>query len=403
MALPLSFVVIVGLAILIAGITRDHILLIYTELICITVIPTLIQWSIGDMNSSGLVIAWSLVGPIGAVMFLSKRSSVLWLALFIGIVIVSVVYEPQLLGTALPVSKLTTMLFYIMNLGAASVVVFFAAFYFVSELVKQKSRNAELLEVTQEKNIEITDSIRYAQNIQRAILPADEEITKVFPNHFVFFKPRDIVSGDFYWYTHKDGKVFIAVCDCTGHGVPGAFVSMIGNDLLNHIILEKEVSDPGEILSHLNNGIKRGFTREGQEQQAQDGMDIVLCVFDETLSKLEFAGAKNNLLIVHNGEIDQIKGDKSPIGGEAEYDVKFTTHQRELASGDAIYLMTDGYPDQFGGPREKKFMIKRFKEMLLGFQHKDMLEQLELIDSTLTKWKGEVEQVDDICIIGITI
>ena len=165
------------------------------------------------MNNSGLVIAWSLVGPIGAVMFLSKRSSVLWLALFIGIVIVSVVYEPQLLGTALPVSKLTTMLFYIMNLGAASVVVFFAAFYFVSELVKQKSRNAELLEVTQEKNIEITDSIRYAQNIQRAILPADEEITKVFPKHFVFFKPRDIFSGDFYCYTHKDGQVYIHVSD----------------------------------------------------------------------------------------------------------------------------------------------------------------------------------------------
>ncbi|MFH1321997.1 MAG: tetratricopeptide repeat protein [Bacteroidota bacterium] len=293
-------------------------------------------------------------------------------------------------------------------------------------------------EIIEEKNKDITDSIRYAQSIQQAILPKEAEIRKAIPDHFIYFQPRDIVSGDFYWFyavaspplekpdeapaqkvmvspskKRGSGGVFLVAADCTGHGVPGAFVSMIGNDLLNQIIIEKGVENPGEILTHLNNGIKSVFTREGAEQEAQDGMDMVLCVFDKDLKTLEFAGAKNPLLIIQNGELKQIKGDKYPIGGETERNYKFTNHQTDLQKGNMVYMFSDGYQDQFGGSKDlagtssygagKKFMIKRFKELLLTIQDKPMQEQKEILDKTIKDWKGNNEQVDDILVIGIRV
>jgi len=178
---------------------------------------------------------------------------------------------------------------------------------------------------------------------------------------------------------------------------------MIGNDLLNHIIIEKGVQQPGEILSRLSNGIKSVFTREGMEQQAQDGMDMVLCAFEKDLSSVEFAGAKNPLLLVHNGELNQFKGDKFPIGGETELNYTFTNHQINLREGVTVYLMSDGYPDQFGGPKGKKFMIKRFKELVVSIKDENMDRQKEILIEQLESWKGELEQVDDICVIGIRV
>ncbi|MFH1320379.1 MAG: tetratricopeptide repeat protein [Bacteroidota bacterium] len=272
---------------------------------------------------------------------------------------------------------------------------------------RQKKKANQLLEekneIIEEKNKDITDSIRYAQNIQEAILPKEAEISKSLPNHFIYFQPRDIVSGDFYWFTRKNGKVFVAACDCTGHGVPGAFVSMIGNDLLNQIIIEKGIENPGEILTNLNNGVKSVFTREDSEQQAEDGMDMALCVFDNDLKTLEFAGAKNTLLVIQNGELIQIKGDINPIGGVTEKNYQFTNHEIDIQNGNTIYMASDGYQDQFGGPAGKKFMIKRFKEKLLSIQDKDMKEQKEILHQSITDWKGDQPQVDDICVIGIRV
>jgi len=281
------------------------------------------------------------------------------------------------------------------------------------QLIEQK-------EIVEEKNRDITDSIQYASNIQRAILPKDEELDSAIPNHFVFFKPRDIVSGDFYWFTEKRNLIFIGACDCTGHGVPGAFLSMIGNDLLNQIIIENNVDEPGKILTYLNQGIKAVFTRKDEEQRARDGMDIALAVFDKELRTVQFAGAQNPLLLIRaenssakevgekimsaNGySLNAITGDRTSIGGRTEFDYQFTNHRVELEKNDSIYLFSDGYADQFGGNKGKKFSTRRFKELLLQVQHLDMPEQKEMINKTNFEWMEREEQIDDILVIGIKV
>ncbi|MFH1319347.1 MAG: tetratricopeptide repeat protein [Bacteroidota bacterium] len=445
------------------------------------------------------------------------------------------------------------------------------------------SRQKEEIE---EKNKDITDSIRYASNIQQAILPKDGEMKSVLPEYFVFFQPRDIVSGDFYWFhssptpalppaggresppsksplyqtadpalyqmmkekaaemrnkptegeailwnylkdkqtgykirrqhiidrfivdfaclekklaievdgdVHdyqkeeedlrtsilhdrrfkvirfknaeviadpegvvlqikssldkqiggherkvslppaggegRGGAVYIAACDCTGHGVPGAFVSMIGNDLLNQVIIEKGVEEPGEILTQLNLGMKSVFTRKGYEVQATDGMDMTLIslkfpVSDSGLNnentKLKFAGAQNHILIVRKNISDselvtsgkaiafgedmaEVRGDRQPIGGRTPLDFHFANHNIELQKNDAIYIFSDGYIDQFGGTKDKKFMIRRFKELLLSIKDKSMEEQSEELMVTINEWMKDTEQIDDILVIGVRV
>lgn len=285
------------------------------------------------------------------------------------------------------------------------------------ELEVQKS-------VIEEKNKDITDSITYAKNIQQAILPNDTEITQVLKDHFIFYQPKDIVSGDFYWFAKKNRKIFIAACDCTGHGVPGAFVSMIGNNLLNQIVLEDNQSDPGKILTLLNDGMKAVFTRDA-EQEAQDGMDMSLLRFDLDelsleLKTVQFAGAKNPLYIVRKGvanteigkqnifklfgeDLVELKGDKTPIGGESVEGFEFTRWSIDLVKGDTLYIFSDGYPDQFGGEKGKKFMTKRFKELILSFQPETMESQKDVLEQTMKDWIGSGDQIDDQLVIGIRV
>jgi len=232
-----------------------------------------------------------------------------------------------------------------------------------AEISKQKEKIEIAYHEIEEQKKNITDSIRYAQRIQAAILPPEKYISKTLKNHFILFRPRDIVSGDFYWYHEKDGKAYIAAIDCTGHGVPGAFVSMIGNDLLNQIVIEKDNSDPGVILSLLSKGVKQAFTKGGQQQEAQDGMDMALCVIDIKKLTLEFAGAQNPLILIQNGTFEYIRGDSMPIGGITELDYKFQVHKFKLNEGDQIFIYSDGYQDQFGGPKGKKFMSRKFKNL----------------------------------------
>ncbi|MBL4657263.1 MAG: SpoIIE family protein phosphatase, partial [Flavobacteriales bacterium] len=256
---------------------------------------------------------------------------------------------------------------------------------------KVRERTKELAE----KNKEITDSINYAQNIQQAILPAIKSIERGFEDSFVLFRPRDIVSGDFYWYADKEDKAFIAACDCTGHGVPGAFVSMIGNNLLNQIILEKNIEEPGEILSKLNQGVKFAFTQDG-EQEAQDGMDMVLAVLDRKKMELQFAGANNPMIYIKKGELEVKKADRTSIGGDTSMDFEFVNHTVKVEEGDQFYLFSDGYPDQFGGVKGKKFMMRQYKEMILENHKKPMSEQHDIYHKALLGWMGnEHEQIDD--------
>lgn len=256
--------------------------------------------------------------------------------------------------------------------------------------------------IIEHKNKDITDSINYAKRIQEALLPALEGVEKGFTEAFVLFKPKDIVSGDFYWFASRGNKRFIAACDCTGHGVPGAFMSMIGNNLLNQIILENKVEQPGEILKQLNNGIKFAFNR-GEESQnnRNDGMDIVLCVFDVETKKLEYAGAQRPLYYVRNGVLEEIKGTKNPIGGITPIDFAYKNNEIDTLPGDAIYMSSDGYADQFGGENGKKFMTKQFKELILKIKNLSLVEQKHALDNNIVSWMGHHEQIDDVLVIGV--
>lgn len=271
---------------------------------------------------------------------------------------------------------------------------------------KRKQKMNRILElqknIIEEKNKDITDSIRYAKNIQEAILPEVNLLNEAFREYFIFYKPKDIVSGDFYWVTHKKNKVYFAAVDCTGHGVPGAFMSMIGNTLLNDIVNDKQVTLPSDILFSLREGVIRSLKQKGAEGENKDGMDIALCCLHDS-GQLEFSGANNPCWIIRGEEYLEFKGDKQPIGiysGEAQ---SYHTHSAQLQKGDLIYVFTDGFADQFGGEKGKKFKYKKLKELLLSIRHFSMSQQREIIMNTYEDWRGSLEQVDDVLVMGIRV
>jgi serine phosphatase RsbU (regulator of sigma subunit) len=270
---------------------------------------------------------------------------------------------------------------------------------------KEKERINELKLEIEHKHKEIIDSVNYAKRIQEAILPEKKEITSHLRDSFILFKPRDIVSGDFYWFSHKNNKSIIAAVDCTGHGVPGAFMSMIGNTLLNQIVNEKGITHPSGILERLNEEVNTSLKQTQQDSDSRDGMDIAICSFEmESGSanvKLEYAGANRPLYLVRQGLLEEIKASKFPIGG-LDYDVPkvYTTHTFELEPGNVAYISTDGYADQFNN-EDRKLMTKKFKETIVSIQDKTMEEQGNFLGSFIEDWKGGIEQTDDILVIGV--
>ncbi len=278
--------------------------------------------------------------------------------------------------------------------------------------IKQEEILAQNEEITQQKDLieakndSITASINYASRIQSAILPPIEIITNDVIESFVLFKPRDIVSGDFYWFrevqinTHTN--YIVVAADCTGHGVPGALMSMLGVSFLNEITAHKEITQAGEILNELRERVKTQLRQTGQRNEPQDGMDIVLCVIDIEDKTLQFAGANNPLILIRNQEVILVKGDKMPIGIYLREKSSFTNHIVELQPNDTIYLCSDGYQDQFGGERADKFKLHRLKDLLLSIQNQPMHKQKEQLDQNLLDWQGtEYEQVDDILVVGL--
>lgn len=264
--------------------------------------------------------------------------------------------------------------------------------------IKVQERTIELAQ----KNKDITSSIEYAKRIQEAILPQKELIFKHFPHAFILYKPKDIVSGDFYWFAIKNNKKIIAAVDCTGHGVPGAFMSMIGHNLLNQIVIENEITDASDILNQLNLGVQRAL-KQDQHSETRDGMDVCLCVFDDANHTIEFAGAYRPLYIVDkNRNLTIIEGNKFPIGGnQISGERKYTGHTIRINEGDTYYMFSDGYADQFGGNNGKKFMLKRFQKLLTEIYPLNLKDQGEFLDKTIEDWKNGAEQVDDILVIGI--
>ncbi len=256
----------------------------------------------------------------------------------------------------------------------------------------------------EEKNRHIEDSIRYAKRIQNAILPPDQYVRRLFTDYFILYLPKDIVSGDFYWVSHTDNKAFIAAVDCTGHGVPGAFMSIVGHDRLNYAVNVEDAIHPADILNCLNKGVTGTLRQTRSELSVKDGMDIALISIDFDTNQLEYAGAFNQLYRITDNELQQIPADKFPIGAFVGEELnKFKNHEIKLKSGDVLYVFSDGYADQFGGPRNKKFMTKRFRELLLEIHKEPMKKQKEILAQKLHDWKGENDQVDDVLVIGIRI
>lgn len=281
---------------------------------------------------------------------------------------------------------------------------------FAAEKKKQEAeiyrlRNVELkkaYEEIEEKNKEITDSIRYARRIQESILPRTGQLKKMFGQHFVLYKPKDIVSGDFYWATEKSGKRIIAAVDCTGHGVPGAFMSMVGNSLLNELVNEKGYTRPGTVLNMLREGVIAALHQRGTEGESKDGMDIALCAFDIKKGILEYAGANNPLWIVNaNGEVTEIKADKQPIGVGGAEEKSFANHEIALDKGSTYYIFSDGFADQFGGGEGKKMMKKHFRELLVKLNHLPIEERKDALANAFEEWRGTLDQLDDVLVIGV--
>ena len=257
--------------------------------------------------------------------------------------------------------------------------------------------------IIREKNREITDSIYSAKRIQQALLASDSLLKKSLPEYFVLYKPKDIVSGDFYWANVIDNKFVMITADCTGHGVPGAFMSLLNISYLNEAIIEKHIDSPEKILEYVRNQIIYSLNPEGSEIESKDGMDAVLCIYDFKNLWLRFACANNPLWILRNNDLIKYKPDKMPVGMHYGEQKPFSVNTIGLRKGDIIYTFTDGYADQFGGVNGKKFKYKALKELLLSIQKKSMEEQKEILLETFETWKGNLDQVDDVLIIGVRV
>jgi PAS domain S-box-containing protein len=280
------------------------------------------------------------------------------------------------------------------------------------EIIKQQKGFEEQkdIAISKRKEVEfqqreITDSLNYAKRIQTAILPSSKSINRFFPESFVLFMPRDIVSGDFYWFHRIEDKYIYVVVDCTGHGVPGAFMSIIGTYLLNNIIIQNGETSPGEILKQLNRKLKISLKNTDPQQQTNDGMDVALVVVDKAKDTLSFAGALRPLFLFQDGQFIEQKGDKIPITSAIAGNTmaNFNEYTYNIKEGDSFYLFSDGIVDQFGGPKSKKFLTKRLKQVIFDSQIYKMEEQKRIIQKSIIDWRGKGSQVDDILLVGVKI
>jgi len=273
-----------------------------------------------------------------------------------------------------------------------------------NQIIAQKDVLNENNKELNKKNNQIMESIKYAKLIQTAMLGGETLLNKYIPESFILFKPKDIVSGDFYWYAKVDNKLLIATIDCTGHGVPGAFMSLIGANLLNQIVLNNKIISPKQILEELHIGINESLNQA--KTGNDDGMDASIIVIDEKAKTLNFAGAQNPIFIIKDNILTEIEADEISVGGSYRgKNEEFTNKEIKLTGDNYIYSFSDGYQDQFGGKRDKKFMLKRLKNTLLEIHKKNMREQKEILEQTIESWKGKTntKQTDDILVIGIRI
>jgi serine phosphatase RsbU (regulator of sigma subunit) len=275
------------------------------------------------------------------------------------------------------------------------------------KLLRTNRKNNKILkaqnEIIEEKNKNITDSINYAKRLQTAILPPKDFVKSILPDYFILYQPKDIVSGDFYWVSHHENKIMVAAVDCTGHGVPGALLSIVGHNAINQTVNELGIIQPAKVLDSMNTIIKK-ILHQDKGSDIRDGMDMALCTFDKTTNTLEYAGANNPVFLLSEGKLNVIKGSKLTVGSmEEDKTEPPVNHSVQLKKGDCFYIFSDGYVDQFGGKDNKKFKTNRFQELLISINTQSMPEQEKSISNAFKNWKGNYEQVDDVLIIGVRV
>lgn len=301
-------------------------------------------------------------------------------------------------------NQLQRLIIYLFIMGFVFIAIFII--FFIRAYNQKRRTNIELEKkndlITEQKK-EIMASIGYAKKIQNAMLTPGDFIDNLLPERFILFRPRDIVSGDFYWLTRKNNKIICVVADCTGHGVPGAFMSMLGIALLNEIIGKNVDLSSNEILDELRILVVKSLRQTGREGEILDGMDISLLILDLEQQNVEFSGAHNSLYLLRDGGIIEYKADQMPIGLQVSANIPFTRQSIQVKKGDVLYALTDGYIDQFGGPKGKRFMLKNFKTLLGEIYNKSMDDQKNMLNETLENWMAETSQIDDILVMGIRI
>jgi serine phosphatase RsbU (regulator of sigma subunit) len=282
---------------------------------------------------------------------------------------------------------------------------------------KIKEQNAQILEANEEltvlneaiskQNSEIVDSISYAQRIQSAMMPPEGYFNELLDESFILYRPKDIVSGDFFWIRQVNQYIVLAAADCTGHGVPGAFMSLLGISYLNEIVQRREITEAAQVMNELRHQIKHSLRQHGQPDESKDGIDMAICVIDQKNRTMQYAGAFNPLYLIReeNGKpgLIEYKADRMPLGYHQGKDRAFTNHEIKLEIGDTFYLFSDGYIDQKGGPNQKKFMSKRFKNLLLDIHEEPMFDQKIRLEKKLTSWMGNQSQIDDILVVGVRV
>ncbi|MFZ9956874.1 MAG: PP2C family protein-serine/threonine phosphatase [Flavobacteriales bacterium] len=269
-----------------------------------------------------------------------------------------------------------------------------------SQLNARNNDFQKQFKLLEESHSEIKASINYAKRIQKAMLPKQTHLEEIFPNYFVLFQPKDVVSGDFYFAEHRNGKVIFAAADCTGHGVPGALMSVLCSNMLSKTIKDMRITHPGEVLDMTTVLIMQRFQDNGTD--VKDGMDLVLCSLDEYTLELEYASASMPLIVVRNSEALVYEGNKQSVGLN-DFRQSFSSHTIQLQKGDMIYLATDGYADQFGGAQGKKMKSKAFREFLVSIAQEELDVQNKMLEKKFSDWKGSYEQLDDVCIFGVRV
>lgn len=439
--IPLSYTVLTGVNLFYFHKSKNFKVYRLLQVLMSLALPFLFQWSLGGLIDSGAMMLWSFLALVGSMSVQDVRQSIYWLIVYLVLVIFSGFVDSWVVDYSINLPKSILIWFFVINIAFISAVIFGLMLYYIDSRIKAgtelevlnatleekvKTRTNELQEmndvlnnmndelwttinqveeqskVIELKNKNITDSLNYARRIQRAILSNSDQVCQKLKEYFIFFRPRDIVSGDFYWF-HCDNDYFIAAAvDCTGHGVPGAFMSLIGDSLLNQIILDKHVFDPGLILKNMDEGVARALKYE--ENNRRDGMDMAIIVLNKHNNEVRFAGAKSSLVYIQDEAVNTIKGESYPIGGGlSKIEKTFNTQTITVKSDAMLYMYTDGFVDQVGGSSNRKYLNNRFREFLLTQYTYTAQKQLENIEKEFDSWKGLLSQVDDVLVLGIRI